>query len=78
MLNTKEAAQHIGCAAITLAKLRCYGGGPTYHKIGRSVRYTAADLDHWTAQCRRQSTSEYGSAAVGAPVVSTAELAAAG
>jgi len=58
MLTTQEAARHIGCAPITLAKLRCSGGGPTFLKIGRAVRYALADLDAWLATKRRMSTSE--------------------
>lgn len=58
MLNTKEAAAVIGCAPITLAKLRCSGGGPTFLKIGRSVRYSRTDLDDWLATKRRSNTSQ--------------------
>lgn len=58
MLTTKEAAQLCRCAPITLAKLRCSGGGPTFLKIGRSVRYALADVDAWLATKRRLSTSQ--------------------
>lgn len=58
MLTTKEAAQHIRCAPITLAKLRCSGGGPPFLKLGRSVRYALADVDAWLATKRRLSTSQ--------------------
>lgn len=57
MLTTKEAAAKVGCAPITLAKLRCHGGGPLFFKVGRSVRYAPADLDEWLATKRRASTS---------------------
>jgi hypothetical protein len=30
-----------------LAKLRCVGGGPKFHKAGAAVLYTAPDLDEW-------------------------------
>ena len=58
MLTTIQAASYIGCAPITLAKLRCSGGGPTFLKLGRAVRYALADLDDWLATKRRASTSE--------------------
>ena len=58
MLNTKEAAAIVGCAPITLAKLRCSGGGPVFLKIGRAVRYAPADLEEWLATKRRASTSQ--------------------
>ena len=34
-------------AARTLAKLRCVGGGPEFHKCGRVVVYTTEALDKW-------------------------------
>lgn len=59
MLDTKSAAAHVGCAPITLAKLRCHGGGPVFLKIGRSVRYAPADLDAWLATKRRANTAQH-------------------
>jgi hypothetical protein len=47
----------------TLAKLACVGGGPIFHKAGRSVLYTIDDLDAW-AQAKigapQRSTSDKG------------------
>ncbi|EDP64871.1 hypothetical protein BAL199_20984 [alpha proteobacterium BAL199] len=31
----------------TLAKLRCIGGGPSFHKFGKSVFYTEEAIDAW-------------------------------
>jgi hypothetical protein len=48
-------------AARTLAKLRCIGGGPEFHKAGRVVLYTREALDSWaTGKLSRplRSTSE--------------------
>ena len=58
MLNTKQAAERVGLAPITLAKLRCSGGGPAFCKIGAAVRYAPEALDSWLATKRRTSTSE--------------------
>ncbi len=69
-LSRRKAAVHIQekglpCAPSTLAKLASIGGGPKFHKFGRSVIYTAADLDDWVdarltramaSTCDRQST----------------------
>ena len=45
-------------AVSTLAKLRCYGGGPPYSKVAsRVVIYDKADLDTWLATQLRWSTS---------------------
>jgi hypothetical protein len=52
-LRPKEAANfltnHFGHGSIkTLAKLRCVGGGPRFHKIGdRLVAYTEPELVDW-------------------------------
>ena len=53
-------------AAKTLAKLRCIGGGPEFHKAGRVVVYTREALDKWaTDKLSRplRSTSEMATAA---------------
>jgi predicted DNA-binding transcriptional regulator AlpA len=60
MLNAPEAAIYCGSSASTFAKLRLYGGGPAYVKIGRRVVYDPADLDLWLASHRRISTSDPG------------------
>jgi hypothetical protein len=36
-------------APVTLAKLRCLGGGPVFFKVGCRVYYRPADPDHWAA-----------------------------
>ena len=58
MLSAPEAAAYCGSSASTFAKLRLYGGGPHYVKLGRRVVYNPADLDQWLASHRRRSTSE--------------------
>jgi hypothetical protein len=58
MLSTPEAASYCGSSASTFSKLRLFGGGPTFIKLGRRVVYDPADLDVWLAAHRRNSTSE--------------------
>ena len=58
MLDTLEAATYAGLGKSTLEKLRLYGGGPTYIKVGKRVVYDISDLDAWLASRRRQSTSQ--------------------
>ena len=53
-LNRKEAAGYVRakglpCMPSTLGKLATLGGGPLMRKFGRSVVYTATDLDAWVA-----------------------------
>jgi hypothetical protein len=60
MLTTAAAAAYCGSSASTFAKLRIYGGGPAYVKLGRRVVYDLNDLECWLATLRRRSTSEQG------------------
>lgn len=52
-LNTYEAESYIKnvkglqITANTLRTLITRGGGPKYHKWGRSVRYTKETIDEW-------------------------------
>lgn len=59
-LSTVEAAKYLGISASTLAKLRVYGGGPTFISLGRRRVYDRRDLDGWAAERRRISTSDPG------------------
>jgi len=45
MLPAREAADFSGLSKSTLDKMRVFGGGPPYLKIGRRVVYDPADLD---------------------------------
>ena len=60
-LRTADAATYCGLSASTLNKLRVFGGGPKYLKLGRTVCCDVADLDSWLATKRRASTSDGGS-----------------
>jgi excisionase family DNA binding protein len=55
-VRVKEAAARLGLSKSTLDKLRCFGGGPAYFKLGRAVVYSTAELDHWLETRRRSST----------------------
>jgi hypothetical protein len=57
-LSAREAAQHTGLSAATLAKLRCWGGGPEYLKLGRRVMYERHVLDAWVDRRRARNTSD--------------------
>ena len=60
-MRAPEAAKYLKVAESTLAKLRCYGGGPRFAKAGRRlVIYDRADLDAWLTNRTCRSTSEYG------------------
>ncbi len=55
-IRTKAAAAYLGISKSTLDKLRCFGGGPVFAKLGRAVIYNTDDLDAWLAERRRTST----------------------
>jgi len=57
-VDTTAAASRIGLSKSTLEKLRVYGGGPAYLKLGRLVRYRVEDLDSWLKDRIVSSTSE--------------------
>ncbi len=59
MVDTHEAARILGLKEATLRKQRVYGGGCVFHKFGRAVRYSTADLQHFKALNRTASTSEH-------------------
>ena len=59
VLNTAQAAELVGLSVSTLAKMRLYGNGPNYVKLGRRVVYRVEDIEVWIAGNRFQSTSEY-------------------
>jgi predicted DNA-binding transcriptional regulator AlpA len=66
-LSGPEAAHYLGISASTLSKLRVFGGGPKFYKLGRRVVYDSSDLDDWFAARQRSSTSDSGAAGQPAP-----------
>ena len=64
LLTTKDAAAFLGISEKTLERRRLSGGGPSFLKLsaGQSgrVRYAAADIERWLADCRRASTGATG------------------
>ena len=64
-LNVDDAATYTGLSASTLNKLRVFGGGPMFLKLGRRVAYDVTDLDAWLANKRRRSTSDPGQGEAG-------------
>jgi len=58
LLSRRDAAQRVGLAPATLAKLAVFGGGPPMVKLGRSVRYRVADLEAWIERRTATSTTD--------------------
>ena len=57
--DTRGAAAHLACSASFLEKCRVAGGGPTFVKLGRAVRYRIEDLDAFARARVHGATSEY-------------------
>lgn len=58
LLTTHQAALRLGLARGTLAKLRVYGGGPPFKKLGARVLYPEHELEAWLdAQPLHRSTA---------------------
>lgn len=59
ILDAAEAATYLRSSTSTLAKLRCYGGGPQFiRQSARKVLYRRTDLDAWLNERSRTSTFE--------------------
>ena len=51
MFTVPEAADHLRVSESYLDKLRVYGGGPTFVRLGpRKIVYRESDLDAWILQ----------------------------
>ena len=60
LLDTDQVATLLGLRPNTLAQWRMTGSGPTFVRLGRRVRYRAADIDAWIESQARRSTSDPG------------------
>jgi len=54
MFNEKEAADTLGCSVALMRKMRLFGNGPSFYKLGRLVRYAPADLQAFIGSCRKE------------------------
>lgn len=65
LLDSKEAASHLGFSLSTLNNSRCTGllagrKAPPHKKIGKSIRYERKALETWLSQFEDQtSTSDH-------------------
>ena len=57
-LRAPEAAAYLRLGVGTLNKLRIYGGGPPFCKLGSVVVYDIDDLDRWASERKVRSTSQ--------------------
>ena len=57
-LNVIQAATYTNISKSSLDKLRVYGGGPLYIKVGARVIYDRLDLDTWLIGKKVANTSQ--------------------
>jgi hypothetical protein len=57
-LNVIQASSYSNISKSTLDKLRVYGGGPLYIKVGARVIYDRVDLDTWLIGKKVANTSQ--------------------
>jgi hypothetical protein len=57
-LNVVQAAGYTGLSKSSLDKMRVYGGGPLYIKVGARVVYDKIDLDTWLIGKKIANTSQ--------------------
>ena len=61
LLNPEAAAEFLGLSVTTLSSWRTRpprGGGPTFIRCGRLIRYAQTDLADFIDRGRRRNTSE--------------------
>lgn len=57
LLRVDEAAKQLAISASYLNKLRCFGGGPVYVRLGSAIRYLPSDLEAWIKENKRSNTA---------------------
>jgi excisionase family DNA binding protein len=68
LLTPREDAAYLRVSKSYLDKLRVYGGGPRFLRLGkRKVLYRKSDLKAWLGSQSFDCTSEYGAFVPGAP-----------
>jgi len=60
LIDESAASERLGMSVHYLRTSRWRGDGPPFIKVGRAVRYSPADLEHWVESHRRTSTSDVG------------------
>jgi predicted DNA-binding transcriptional regulator AlpA len=58
LMTPGEAAEFLRVSVSWLSKSRMTGRGPTYLKLGRSIRYGEVAIQQWMNSRQRLSTSE--------------------
>jgi Helix-turn-helix domain len=57
LLNESSVAKQLHCEVKTLQAWRCRGGGPSFIRVGRLIRYSPEDVLAYIASRRCSSTS---------------------
>jgi excisionase family DNA binding protein len=57
LLTEREASARLACSVGLLRKWRGNGEGPSFHRIGRLVRYSEASLNSWLEEHRVETSN---------------------
>ncbi|OQM77559.1 hypothetical protein BFN67_01610 [Pseudaminobacter manganicus] len=57
-LRVRQAAEYVGLSKSFLDKARCFGAGPAFAKLGKTIIYSTDDLDAWVAANRRAPAND--------------------
>lgn len=68
-MRTPEAAIYCCSTKSVLEKLRVFGGGPAFIRLGRTIVYATEDLDAWMEGRRQRSTSSLLSMRVSSSII---------
>ena len=55
IIRERDASRYLDLSVAWLRQRRRYGGGPSFVKIGRAVRYCTEDLDRFLQRHRVES-----------------------
>lgn len=58
MMRQQDVADMLGMTSSWVEQIRLRGGGPVFHKFGKSVRYKIEDVLAWMDAQRRCNTSQ--------------------
>jgi len=67
--NESEAAAYLQLSRSFLRQARVRGSGPSFIKLGRSVRYRIEDLNNWVEENARKNTIRQSNTELRAPIM---------
>lgn len=57
-IRVRQAADYVGLSKSSLDKMRCFGTGPAFVRLGRTIVYRTDDLDAWLTANRNEAAND--------------------